>query len=69
MIRFGQIRLELGKIKILHLQKHSISYGYSLIRVSLFKTVGRILTFNICVKIFGLNVTYFQNKKFNYFEK
>jgi len=28
LIRFGQIWLDLGKIKILHLPKHSISYGY-----------------------------------------
>jgi len=28
LIRFGQIWLKLGKIKILHPQKHSITYGY-----------------------------------------
>jgi len=27
VIRFGQISLHLGKIKILHPQKHLISYG------------------------------------------
>jgi len=30
VIRFEQIRLNLGKIKILHPQEHSISYVYGL---------------------------------------
>jgi len=40
LIRFGQIWLDLSKIKILHLQKHSISYGYVFSTYSNFHFLG-----------------------------
>jgi len=43
-VKFGQKWLDLGKIKILHPQKHSISFGYGL----------NIMDFNIKALLFSL---------------
>jgi len=41
--KFGQKWLDLGKIKILHPQKHSIFYGYTIIILFLFNVKKFIL--------------------------